>query len=287
MSLSRLSPSQRGLVSAWLPECRVVADLSWRDGSTTVLHVCSGGAEYIVKAGGPADHHIGRELDAHGFDGGVDRVAAWRRDESAARLVHADRARRVLVLSYLPGRLAYRTSAGTDPEIHRRAGGLLRRFHDQASVVDAGADAAATRRTLQWLDGPHAIAPEVEARIREALRSAEASEPPLVPTHGDWQPRNWLVDRDRVRVIDLGRFAMRSADTDFARLAAQEWLDSPECAVAFFEGYGGDPREPAHWRLVQLREAVATAAWARKVGNSDFEAQGHRMIAAALEAAPA
>ncbi|MGW6199374.1 phosphotransferase family protein [Kribbella sp. NPDC055110] len=33
-------------------------------------------------------------------------------------------------------------------------------------------------------------------------------EPPpatLVPTHGDWQPRNWLVDNGTVRVIDFGR----------------------------------------------------------------------------------
>lgn len=28
----------------------------------------------------------------------------------------------------------------------------------------------------------------------------------LVPTYGDWQPRDWLWDDGRLLVIDLGRF---------------------------------------------------------------------------------
>ena len=57
----------------------------------------------------------------------------------------------------------------------------------------------------------------------------------------------------------------------------------PVGTVDDFEGYGDDPRTPEHWRLVRLREASATAAWAHQVGDEQFEEQGHRMIHEALE----
>ncbi len=105
-----------------------------------------------------------------------------------------------------------------------------------------------------------------------------------VPTHGDWQPRNWLIDGDTVRVIDFGRFAFRTRSSDLARLAAQQWRDDPSLEEAFLDGYGGEPREPEQWRLERLREATCTASYAVQVGESGFEEQGHRMLADALAA---
>ncbi|KJL45367.1 aminoglycoside phosphotransferase family protein [Microbacterium trichothecenolyticum] len=274
----RLSPRQRALVAAWLPGAEVIADLSWNQVETVVLQVRQGDRALIVKAGGDADHHLGRELDAH--EGGY--VSAWAERGHAARLRWADRQARVLVLDWLPGELAYRTAAGVDPEIHRRAGALLRQFHAQATQPSAGTDAAATRRAIAWLDSSAAIAPDVERRLRSMLAALPPIEDDLVPTHGDWQPRNWLVDGDEVRVIDFGRFAFRPAATDFVRLAAQEWCENPACERAFFDGYGRDPRHPSRWILLRAREAIGTACWAHQVGDTRFEAQGHRMIADVL-----
>lgn len=266
-------------MSAWLPDADVVADLSWNQVDTVVLHVRYDGREVIVKAAGGADHHLGRELDA--YEGGFTSV--WGRGGRAPRLRHADRGARIFVADRLPGELAYRTAEATNPAVHRRAGALLRVFHGQATRPSQGTDAAATRRALDWLDSDHDIALDVEERLRRALAVIPPVEAQLVPTHGDWQPRNWLVDGDAVRVIDFGRFAFRPAASDFTRLAAQEWRESPECEAAFFEGYGDDPRHPSHWLLMRLRDAIGTAAWAHQVGDDDFEAQGHRMIADALQ----
>ena len=102
---------------------------------------------------------------------------------------------------------------------------------------------------------------------------------PLVPTHGDWQPRNWLVHEDAVRVIDFGRADLRPAHTDLGRLAAQQFRSDRSLERAFLDGYGADPREPAAWLRLRIRDAVGTAAWAYKVGDEAFERQGHRMIA--------
>ena len=274
-----LTPDQTAVLTSWMPDFEVREDLSWGQTATVVLHVAAGGSEYIVKASDEGDHHLLRELRAH--DGATD---VWEPEGRAARLRYADAGRRIIVLDYLPGVLAAGSAAATDPDVHRQAGALLRQFHDQASSDGTEAEDAAARRVLAWLDGPHRIDERTAGKLRAALAEASvAPAPPTVPTHGDWQPRNWLVDEDgTVRVIDLGRFALRPAVTDFARLAAQEWRDDPAAERAFFEGYGTDPRSPRYWRLVQLREAVATAAWAYRVGDEEFEQQGHRMIAEAL-----
>lgn len=278
MESDRLTDAQRALVDDWMPGVEIVADLSWNLVDTVVLRVRHDGRDRIVKAAGEGNHHLGRELDAH--EGGF--TAHWTRTGHAGQLHHADRDARVMVVDFLPGDLAYRTPAAIDPEVHYRAGRLLRRFHGQAARPSRGTDAAATRRALGWLDSDHAIAPDIEARLRIALAQLATVEALLVPTHGDWQPRNWLIDGDDVRVIDFGRFAFRPAATDFTRLAAQEWRTAPECEAAFFDGYGTDPRNPLHWSLMCLREAIGTAAWAHQVGEAEFEAQGHRMIAEAL-----
>lgn len=294
MGFGRLSAAQRALVDEWMPDAAVVEDLSWNQVDTVVLHVRSGGSELIVKTAGPANHHIGRELDA--FEGGFTGV--WADSGAATRLRRADREAGILVTDYLQGSLAYRAPAGVDPAVHRRAGALLRAFHGQQTRQSAGVDAAATARALRWLDESDAIAPDVEARLRTALAEMEPVEVDLVPTHGDWQPRNWLVDGAEVRVVDFGRFAFRPAASDFVRLSAQEWRENPACETAFFEGYGRDPRlDPgargsaqrdamrggawglSHWTLMRLREAIGTACWAHQVGDTAFEAQGHRMIA--------
>jgi hypothetical protein len=105
----------------------------------------------------------------------------------------------------------------------------------------------------------------------------------VVPTHGDWQPRNWLWHRGVVSVIDLGRADLRPALTDFSRLAVQQLRGEPSLEAAFLAGYGADPREPAAWRRELVREAIGTAVWAFQVGDEPFERQGHRMIAEALD----
>src|SRR5690606_690708 len=134
---------------------------------------------------------------------------------------------------------------------------------------------------------PHRIDADTVRRVEGVLASWDVARATVVvPTHGDYHPRNWLVDRGRVSVIDFGRAAWRPPETDLARLAAQQWRARPDLEEAFLEGYGDDPREEATWALVQLSEAVGTAAWAYQVGDERFEEQGHRMLAEALDLFP-
>lgn len=276
---SRLSPAQVAFVDAVLPGATIVSDDSWGLLDTRVLHVRSGAGDHTVKASGPENTHFPRELVAH-----REWTGALVRAGDTGRLVAADTEDRVLVLERVPGRLALGTPDETAAAVHRQAGAVLRRLHDQAARTDTDHLAAETAKALRSLDAPHRIDPRLEDRARTLLRSSVPHPVALVPTHGDWHPRNWIVQDGRLHAIDFGRFAFRPAAADLTRLAVLHWEHSPELEQAFFAGYGSDPRDADDWRWTQLREAVGTAAWAFAVHDERFERQGHQMLEHALAA---
>jgi thiamine kinase-like enzyme len=267
------------MLSEWFPQMVVVADLSWGLVDTVVLHVRVRDRDVIVKASGSADDHLGQEIAA--YRAWVGRLAET---EQAPRLLRADEANNVLVTTFLEGRLVLGAEAEWQTDTYAQAGELLARFHSQASRADQDYERTANAKALRWLDGPHRIPPTIEAQLRAEIRAFDAPTVMVVPTHGDWQPRNWMHHLGTVSVIDFGRADWRPADSDFGRLAAQQLRDRPDLEKALIDGYGSDPREPSAWRRTRLRDAVGTACWAHQVGDSGFEAQGHRMIADVLRA---
>jgi thiamine kinase-like enzyme len=273
----QLTRRQRELLDDWLPGAELVRDRSWGLVGTTVLELVHRGDRYIAKAGDEKDHHLARELRAH-----HNWLEPWTSRGRAPQLVHADTEVKLLVTRYLPGELVEGSEHEFRPDIYRQAGELLARSHEQLAVESEEFEAKAKVKALAWLDGPHRIAPDVVARLRDLVESWPTPPVTLVPTHGDWQPRNWLVHEGVVSVIDFGRADLRPALTDFARLAVQQFQVDPALESAFLDGYGSDPRDVAGWRRNRVREAIGTAAWAYQVGDELFEQQGHRMIAEAL-----
>jgi hypothetical protein len=274
-SLSVISPRQRALLDDWLPDVEVVADMSWELVGTTVLRARSGERTVVIKAS--SNHHIEREIRAH-----REWTGPWVRRGRAARMLYADVDARILVTEYLPGTLVRGTAAAADMDTYVQAGELLREFHAQAAIEDPDYEARMNAKSLWWLDGPHGIAPDIADALRDMVRSWPSVTVTRVPTHGDWQGRNWLVDDGVLRVIDLGRAELRPAAEDFGRLAVQEFRWHPGAEEAFLSGYGSDPREPRTWFRQRVRDAIATACWAYQVGEEQFEAQGHQMIADVL-----
>jgi hypothetical protein len=272
-----VSSRQMSLLHRWLPGSEVVRDLGWGLVETTVLEVDAGGARFVVKAGGASDHHVAREIHAH-----RNWLDPWTSTGQAPVLVHADVDAKVLLTRYLEGELVEGSPSAESPGVFRQAGVLLARFHGQLAVDDRDYEEGENRKILGRLAAPHRIAAETVDRLRAEILAWPTPPAKLVPTHGDWQPRNWLVQAGQVRIIDFGRAALRPAMTDFTRLAAQDFLRDPGLDVAFVRGYGHDPREQGAWHRTRLREAIGTAVWAYQVNDVAFEAQGHRMIAAAL-----
>ncbi|OKH76891.1 aminoglycoside phosphotransferase [Mycobacterium sp. SWH-M3] len=273
----RLSDEQAARIARWLPDARLRRDMSWNLVDTAVLDVDSAQGRVVVKAAGPGNHHIAREIYA--YQGFTECLA---RTGHAPQLLHHDVAANLLVTRYLDGSLVMSSDAESAPDTYRQAGQLARVFHHQAHRIDPDWDAAAVAKSLSWLDKSHRIERQTVARLRTILTAHRARPVIVVPTHGDWQPRNWLIDNGTLKVIDFGRFAWRPAVSDFCRLAAQQWRQNRRLEEAFFAGYGGDPRTPQQWRMFALHEAISTAVWAHQVGDEQFEDQGHRMVAEAL-----
>lgn len=277
-NLPRLTDDQQRVVQEWLPGAALIADLSWGQLDTAVLHLWTATGEVIIKAGGAANHHIDREIHAHQHFS-----APWVKRGRGARMHRFDATAKILWLDYLPGSLMEGTPAEDIPDFYRQAGILLAELHGIGSQVDDTYEARLTQKSLASLESDHRIAPELIEPLRAALLAYQPRPVTLVPTHGDWQPRNWLIDGEILRPIDFGRAEWRPADTDFTRLAVRQWRTDPALESAFFDGYGTDPRDRERWSALLIREAIGTAVWAYQVGDRAFEAQGQRMIVEALQ----
>ena len=199
-SVPDLSERQRELLTGWLPGATVVRDHSWGLVERTVLEVEHDGATYVVKAGGPDDHHMRRELRAH-----REWLAPWTVTRPGARALHVDDDASLLVVTrHLPGHLVEGAPEADEPDVFRQAGSLLALLHGQVAVPADDFEARENRKMIAWLDREHRIEPDVEERLRTEVASWPAPGATLVPTHGDWQPRNWLAarrhrQRDRLR----------------------------------------------------------------------------------------
>jgi hypothetical protein len=260
-----------------LTDPRIVDDMSWGLVDTKVLHVRDGGRDVVVKAAGPAGHHIAREITAHESYTGplVER-------DRTGRLIAADRAANVLITEYQTGELVEGSPYEFNPDVHAQAGSMLRALHGQARRLDEDYEHLATAKAIAWLDREHRVEVHAEADARLVLNAYRPRPVETVPTHGDWQPRNWLIDGNHVRAIDFGRFEFRPPATDLARLATQQWKGDSSLESAFLDGYGGDPRDGCPWSIELLREAIGTAVWAYQVSDIEFEAHGHRLLGEAL-----
>ncbi len=261
-----------------------------------VVELCtSDGDHVIVKAStGPSlDHHLDRELRAH-------RLRGAELGEGFPVLLAADDDARLLATRHLPGRIAEGSEWEWHPGVHRAAGALLGRVHRAArSTADPRHDEQLRQRcrVLHAAARP-IIEPtrwaEVAARLDEPdATSGPGSDPAvLVPTHGDFQPRNWLVDPERldadgapaVSLIDFGRFDLRPWYSDLVRLHHQVTPIRPDLRDALVEGMGrgpGDPIEPSDrpgWHLENLVQALGTVVWATDMGLDDFASHGRIMV---------
>jgi Ser/Thr protein kinase RdoA (MazF antagonist) len=135
----------------------------------------------------------------------------------------------------------------------RREGSqLLVRFHAQAAVLDQNYEQRGNDKALAWLGRPHRIAAPVVAELRAQITSWPMPPATLSPTHGDWQPRNWLIHDGIVSAIDFGRAEMRPALTDFARQASP----TRSLQLAFGAGFSGPELQQNRSTVVPSREAT-------------------------------
>nr|WP_276603933.1 phosphotransferase [Nannocystis pusilla] len=208
-------------------------------------------------------------------------------------LLACDLAHHTLALTVAPGE---RLSLGThDPALapvaHAAAGRLLRALHDIPVADDDPlplVDAVAARQSEWHARARDLLTPaERDALQRLAARRDAFAGVRRVPCHRDFTPDNWLLDADRLCVLDFEHARLDAPEADLVKLRTDVWPDRPDLAEAFLAGYGPLTADAAARLDVLLAlHAAATLAWAERHDDPAFRALGRRALAVALERAP-
>jgi aminoglycoside phosphotransferase len=262
-----------GYASRIIGPCELEEDQSGEHRASSVLRLRGAdGGHWVVK------RHRGRAR----YEAELAAYQKWApaMGEYAPRLRGYDEEGRLLVLSALSGEAV----GPGDAESHRRAGAALRLLHeaepakpwDEFQLTKLAEFEDLAPRASQLL--PVEVVDFVLTRIF-ALAELDRA-PARVPCHGDYTPRNWLVDGDRLRVLDFGLARTDVWVGDLAQLDSGAWRGRPELRAAFLQGYGRTP--DAEDEVVLGVCAALTATWqvvrARESGQAALEGENRRIL---------
>ncbi|WP_345673556.1 phosphotransferase [Yinghuangia aomiensis] len=198
--------------------------------------------------------------------------------EDTPRLLACDSALPGILVTPLPGvPVKFQPlPPGQDAEVHALAGALARRIHDTAICPAATASALPSAYVLKHL-GRARLTDADLSRAQAVLVAAAQVTLPMVPTHGDFQPRNWLYNNDsRVRVIDFERAEPGASVRDFRLLVNGPWQERPDLREAFFDGYGRSLTTDEEIALAGwvVLDALDSAHWGAKDNDAEVLARG-------------
>jgi thiamine kinase-like enzyme len=251
---------------------RVTALLGPRQGSVVQLaggitnrnfRVNFGGTDYVVRLPGKRSAILG-----------IDRTAECIANKSAAGLGFAPAVAAMfeepscLVTMFVPGRQMSADELRR-PEAIAEVAGDLRRLHDSGTELPTGFDAfrlvedyAASGRANDS-EPPEGYDDALAAahRIEKVVREQYDHQP--VPAHNDLLPANFLLDGDKIRLIDWEYAGMGDRWFDLGNFAANNELDD-EQEERLLDGYFGEPpdeRRRATLKLFRFMSDFREAMW--------------------------
>lgn len=262
-------------VDQHLGPCTVETETPWgsRDSYVAGLRDASGQRWFVKLLRDPV--RFGRELTAY---------QRWTPMlEGRAPSMHAyDEELGVLAISAAPGELALK--CGAELSVHRDAGAVLRRLHDaeQLPRVDVAA-----RKQEEFERLAHQAGFIFDWRTLDAARGLLRDlnglpVQPQVPCHHDYSPRNWLVHKGNVHIIDFEWMSGDVWTADLVRLHLGWWPERPDLRDAFLDGYR---RTLTDHDLMMLRccaivNALFTTLWGRLRGDVPFETSSKQRLEA-------
>jgi thiamine kinase-like enzyme len=268
---------------------RVTALLGPRQGSVVQLEggitnrnfrVNFGGTDYVVRLPGKRTDILG-----------IDRVAECIANQSAAGLGFAPGVAAMfeepscLVTMFVPGR---QMSADElrEPKMLAEVARDLRRFHDSGTELPTGFDSF--RLVEEYAESGRAHGSEPPERYDDALEAAHRIEKAIdgepthepVPAHNDLLTANFLIDGDKVQLIDWEYAGMGDRWFDLGNFAANNELDD-EQEEQLLEAYFGEPpddRRRATLKLFRFMSDFREAMWGvvqTGVSELDFDFKGY------------
>ncbi|MFE9219652.1 phosphotransferase family protein [Streptomyces lavendulae] len=201
----------------------------------------------------------------------------------APRLIAADPAAHAVVVSALAGRSLHGMVLGAADEarVQHHLGRLVRALHRSAPEQPAES-ATAADKVKRHLEGARPYLAEEDEDLVLALVSAYADlpKPVLVPTHGDLQYRNVLLDDNgKPQLFDFERSEHGTVTRDLVRLS-DTWTGRPELRAAFLDGYGRPltPTEELRLQCEAAFDAVSGIAYGTSHDDPEVTERGHRTL---------
>jgi Ser/Thr protein kinase RdoA (MazF antagonist) len=275
-----------------LGSCELVVDCSWRHHGSVVLRLRdASGAEWFLK----------RHRDRERYDAELRAYRTFVAElrDRAPRLHAFDEPLQIMILSAVPGQPAsWPAPRGGGPgterteerAIQRAAGEILRRLHDAQPAIpwpDFAADKIKQFDCLRPAVAALLTRRQLDAARTEIARLINLPAPAQVPCHHDYTPRNWIVHRGGVCVIDFEWSGPDAWVADLARLHLGIWPTRPDLREAFLQGYGrhlGDADRAALHGC-----AVLTGVWllskAHETGQASFEDASRKALLRLIEPA--
>lgn len=208
--------------------------------------------------------------------------------QRAPRLVASAPLDRVLVVTWLTGRLASESVDSAMPSVFAAAGAWCRTLSESAGIEKDEmpyADAIA-RRVDGCLERTRGLVPRsfVDG-VRGALDPALYCDVRRTWAHRDFAPYNWIWEDARLTVFDFGQSRPDYWLWDLTRLVPQ-WRDRDELRTAFFAGFGRvlEPHEETQLRGLTVLDGIATVAWASEHDEPELLEIGQKRLRRALEA---
>jgi phosphotransferase family enzyme len=230
------------------------------------------GTDYVVKL----------HADPERFHREARAYTTWvtQLDDHAPRLLATDASLQALLLTTVPGHPLASLPRGSDRErqAHLQAGAILRRLHDLTPrTPNAQLAQDLARRLNSWAArGAALLTPADRIKLDEHAATLAAAGPlETAACHLDYQPHNWLIDGDTLRVLDFEHSRIDARLRDFARLAFRHWTHNPALRDAFAAGYGTEilTTEREIHRLFSAIEAITSLV--RGHENNDHHLAGH------------
>lgn len=259
-----------------LGPCDVVKDHSWEHQWASVVQLRDRtGREWFLKRHRDHDRYVAE-------------VTAYLRwvptlGNHAPTLRAHDDSHQAVILSALPGHPAPwpaptpdPTRADTEIATQRHAGALLRRLHSAHTTSPQPDYAAAKLYELELL--AHQVTDllthdELGFARTEIQALIDLPAPSLVPCHGDYSMRNWLLDDGKLYILDFEWARLDAWVSDLTRLHLGIWRTRPELREAFLDGYGRELDDSE--RALLRASAAVTAVWlvikARESAQRSFE----------------
>ncbi|RKT02948.1 ADP-ribose pyrophosphatase YjhB (NUDIX family) [Streptomyces sp. 3211.6] len=201
----------------------------------------------------------------------------------APRLVAADTPARAVVVTALPGHPLHGMVLGAADEarVQQALGRLVGVLHRSAPERPAAA-AMAADKIKRHLDGarPYLADGDEDLVLALARAYADLPKPTLVPTHGDLQYRNVLLDGDGEPLLfDFERSEYNTATRDMVRLC-DTWTGRPDLRAAFLDGYGRvlTPAEELRLDCDAAFDAVSGIAYGTSHDDPEVTERGHRTL---------